>query len=260
MQTISADAEVGSEQAELESDIHESSSTHPKPTTQTSEPSVLENLVNHYSGELLGFMQNLEKASEIASEEVVLEDPQQHQPELEPESPKQTLEESHQPEFDATFSNFASSAPGQSVLEHHVLEHVLADQPESHTSFEQITELDFMITSDSSDGKDEQTNSWFKPGFLSKFSSSSSTKVSKFVPDLPSETITHFVEPNLPSTTDIPSSSNLSIQACAPARTTSVPSPPTLFLDSTILVYVCENIFQELYNHYSVLVSATGQE
>ena len=45
---------------------------------------------------------------------------------------------------------------------------------------------------------------------------------------------------------DLPSSSNLAIQTCAPARTTNVPSSPTLFLDFTILADVCENIFQEL--------------
>jgi len=45
---------------------------------------------------------------------------------------------------------------------------------------------------------------------------------------------------------DQPSSSNLAIQTCAPTRTTNVPSPPTLFLDSTILTDLCENIFQEL--------------
>jgi len=49
------------------------------------------------------------------------------------------------------------------------------------------------------------------------------------------------------SINDQPSSSNLAIQPCAPART-NVPSPPTLFLDSTILADVCENIFQELNN------------
>jgi len=50
----------------------------------------------------------------------------------------------------------------------------------------------------------------------------------------------HITEP------DLPLSSNLAIQTCAPTRTTNVPSPPTLFLDSTILADVCENIFQEL--------------
>ena len=106
-----------------------------------------------------------------------------------------------------------------------------------------------MIISDSSDGKDEQTNFWFKPGFLNKFASSSSTMISKSVPDQPSETNTLFPKPNLSfetSTNDQPSSSNQAIQACTPARSTNVPSPPTVFLDSTILEDVCENIFQEL--------------
>jgi len=48
-------------------------------------------------------------------------------------------------------------------------------------------------------------------------------------------------------TNDQPSSSNLAIQPCAPAKT-NVPSPLTLFLDYTILADVCENIFQELNN------------
>jgi len=39
----------------------------------------------------------------------------------------------------------------------------------------------------------------------------------------------------------------MAIQPIAPAKT-NVPSPPTLFLDSTILAYVFENIFQELNN------------
>jgi len=41
-------------------------------------------------------------------------------------------------------------------------------------------------------------------------------------------------------------SSNQALQACAPAKTTNFPSLPTLFLDSSILADVCENIFQEL--------------
>jgi len=48
------------------------------------------------------------------------------------------------------------------------------------------------------------------------------------------------------TTNNQPSSSNLALQTCAPARPKNIPSPPTLFLDSTILVNVCENIFQEL--------------
>jgi len=44
------------------------------------------------------------------------------------------------------------------------------------------------------------------------------------------------------SVNDQPSSSNLEIQPVAPAKT-NVPSPPTLFLNSTVLANVCENIF-----------------
>jgi len=106
-----------------------------------------------------------------------------------------------------------------------------------------------MIISDSSDNRDKQTNSWFKPGFLNKSASSSFTMISESVPDQPSKTNTLFAEPNLSSetsTNDQPSSSNQGIQACTLARSTNVLSPPTLFLDSTILADVCENIFQEL--------------
>jgi len=46
---------------------------------------------------------------------------------------------------------------------------------------------------------------------------------------------------------DQPSSLNLAIQPVAPAKT-NVPSPPTLFLHSTILANVCDSIFQELNN------------
>jgi len=49
------------------------------------------------------------------------------------------------------------------------------------------------------------------------------------------------------SINDQPSSSRLAIQPCAPSKT-DVPSPATLFLDSTILADVSENIFQELNN------------
>jgi hypothetical protein len=61
---------------------------------------------------------------------------------------------------------------------------------------------------------------------------------------------THAIEINTSTSittdkTDIPSSSSLAIQPCAPAKT-NIPSPPIMFLDSTILADVCENIFQEL--------------
>jgi len=97
LQTIPTDAEAGSEQAEPESDNHVSSPSQPQLTTQTSDPSVLEELANHYSGELPSFKPNSEKASEIASDEVILKKPQQQQPELRPDSPNHIQQESQLP-------------------------------------------------------------------------------------------------------------------------------------------------------------------
>jgi len=50
------------------------------------------------------------------------------------------------------------------------------------------------------------------------------------------------IQETVHSTNDQPSSSNLAIQQIKPTRT-NVPSPPTMFLDSTILSHVCESIF-----------------
>ena len=82
-----------------------------------------------------------------------------------------------------------------------------------------------MITSEVSDMEVEISNSSFTS-----------------VPDQPLETNIQTAIP----TNDQPSSSNLAIQVSTPPRTTKVPSPPTLFLNSSILADVCENIFQEL--------------
>ena len=57
--------------------------SQPKPATQSSDPSILEELANHYSGELPIFKPNSENASEIASEEVVSESSHQQEPYLE---------------------------------------------------------------------------------------------------------------------------------------------------------------------------------
>jgi len=75
LQTIHADVEVESEQAVLESDIPVKSSSS-QPTTQSSDPSVLQESANDYQGELPSFRPN----SEITSNEVVSESPQQHEP------------------------------------------------------------------------------------------------------------------------------------------------------------------------------------
>ena len=73
LQTIPVDVEGGSEQVVPGPNIPETSSSQPQPSTQTSDPSVLDELPNHYQGELPGFEPNLENATEIASDEVTLE-------------------------------------------------------------------------------------------------------------------------------------------------------------------------------------------
>jgi len=59
------------------------SQTQKTQTTQTFEPSIIQNLVNHYLGELPKYETNLEKASDIASDEVMTESTQQHEPDQE---------------------------------------------------------------------------------------------------------------------------------------------------------------------------------
>jgi len=208
-----ADAEVIGDHVCPESlNLKESSSSHPTTTTQTSETSVLENMVSHYSGELPGVEPNLERTSKVASGEVALESPQHQTPKLQMTS--------------TTFP--AVSVPEQTVSEQHVPEQNLSVHIEPLSIPETVSELDFMITSEASDVEIEQSNSF-------------STMIVTSVSDQPSDT---FIQTPT-STNDQPSSSNLAIQPCAPAKT-NVPSPPTLFLDSTILADVYENIFQEL--------------
>jgi len=84
LQTIPGDVEFASEQAKPESDIPETStSSQSKPSSQISDPSVLEELANHYKGELPDFEPNLEIASKIVPDMPVSESSQQHQPNLE---------------------------------------------------------------------------------------------------------------------------------------------------------------------------------
>jgi len=71
LQFVPADAEVVDDQTGPESANHVVSLSTSKPTTQTSDSSVIQDLINHYSGELPGFESNLEKASDLASIEVM---------------------------------------------------------------------------------------------------------------------------------------------------------------------------------------------
>jgi hypothetical protein len=163
---VPADADVIGEHVGSESaNISESSSSHPTPMNQTLEPSILENLVSHYSGELPGVEPNSEKASEITSMEVVLEEPPQQQPAQRPQSPNQTQ---HVPEPEVTMVAEPSSTHIGETLSP-ALPYVLkrVDDPPSVSICAPVVE---------------------------KITSTSTTTVA----------------------TDIPSSSNLAIQPCAP--------------------------------------------
>jgi len=89
IQFVPADAEgVNDHKGTNISNIDVSSSepisqTQTTQTTQTFEPSIIQNLVNHYSGELPEYETNLEKAFDIASDEVMTKIPQQHEPDQE---------------------------------------------------------------------------------------------------------------------------------------------------------------------------------
>jgi len=71
IQFVPVDAEgvddhTGSESANIDVSLSPS-----KTTIETNEPAVIQGLINHYSGELPGYEINLERASDIASDEVM---------------------------------------------------------------------------------------------------------------------------------------------------------------------------------------------
>jgi len=84
IQSIPVDAEGADDHTVINFANINVSSPHPtSPTTETSEPSIIQNLVNYYSGELPEYETNQEQASDIASDEVMTKSPQQHEPNLE---------------------------------------------------------------------------------------------------------------------------------------------------------------------------------
>ena len=74
IQSIAPDFEIPTTTTSIEPQYQ------PKPATQSSDPSILEEFANHYSSELPSFKPNSENAFEIASGEVVSESPQQQEP------------------------------------------------------------------------------------------------------------------------------------------------------------------------------------
>jgi len=83
IQFVPADAEGADDHTGTDISYIDVSSSQPISQTQTaetSEPSIIQNLVNHYPGKLPEYESNQEKASDIASDEVMTERPQQHEP------------------------------------------------------------------------------------------------------------------------------------------------------------------------------------
>jgi len=129
IQSIPADAEgaddhIGTESANINvSSAHLTSPTQTTPTKETSEPSIIQNLVHHYSGELPEYETNLEKVSNTASDEAMTESPQQHEPNQEM----------------ASITNLDSVLIPEPVPEQNVPKLVVPEQPASELSIlEQI--------------------------------------------------------------------------------------------------------------------------
>jgi len=135
IQFVPADAEGVTDQAGPNSANIDVSSSHPDSptqTTETHESSVIQGLINHYSGELPGYEPNLEKASDIASDEVMTESPHQQTPNQEMASSTNTdyvlIPDHIHPEQDA---------PEQDVPKLSVPEHVISNQsPATNTIVE----------------------------------------------------------------------------------------------------------------------------
>jgi len=75
-------------QAEIETDTCEPSNSQPKWPTKLFEPNVLDQLVSHYYGELPEVESELQKAFEVAPDEVASESPQQQSAEPQTDSTK----------------------------------------------------------------------------------------------------------------------------------------------------------------------------
>jgi len=281
LQSNSTDAEVVGDQTGPESAYHEVAISPTKPTTQTSDPSVIQDLINHYSGELPGFEPNLEKAYELASDEVISESPQQQEPDIQMISNTYTdlvIHPAYQPfHLNATQSNISFGISLRNLSNQKLSAY------ENHSFFSQdstfvVQPLNvaapsniIMIDSDSDEkdsiicdhpsissqnpehftepnvkitsdtDEDEQPTQWFIPGFLKQTLSSSSSFVLESVHDQPFEPTSLLTISEINS--DLPSSSN---QLGSPIQTSTISSPPTLLLDSIIIKEVCENIFMDL--------------
>ena len=176
-------------QTEPETNTCEPSNSQPKSPTKLAEPNVLDQLVSHYSSELPEVASELQKASEVASDEVTSESPQ------------------HQSDEPQTTSTKIQIIP----------KYVESTSCTEEVSEPEATEMKIdMINSLSTSASDDM----------------SETNISTTIPTHP--------------TNNQPSSSHLAIQPITPPKADKIPIPPTMYLDSSLLADVCENIFQEL--------------
>jgi len=176
-------------QAETETNTCEASNSQPKSPTKLSEPNVLDQLVSHYSGELPEVESELQKASEVASDEVASESAQHQTPEPQTVSTKIQI----------------------------IPEYIESTSCTEEVSEPEATEMEIDMTNSFSTSASDDM---------------SETNISTTIPTIP--------------TYNQSSSSNLAIQPISPPKPAKIPFPPTMYLDSSLLADVYENIFQEL--------------
>jgi len=178
-------------------------------TNQSEDNSVLNNLSSHLSGELPNVEINLQKASEVTTFVVALENQQQHAPES-----RKTLSNSEQ----VTITVLEQPFPEQRVPEHTVSKQTGSNHTSSPPPSEMDVEYDGMITSEVSDDEIEQ---------------SSSMEIEQSSSNQPSSSITQSL-PSINQPID-----NLQIEPFAAPKPRKLPSQSTRFLDSVVLQGVC---------------------
>ena len=249
LQTIPTDAEVGSEQAMPESGIPETSSSQPQPSTQTSDPSVLDELANHYQGELPGFEPNLERASEIVSDEVNLESAQQQEPNLKMATNTCTeliIHPEYQPyHLNATHSNISFGIALRKLAnKKSSIPNLLAsdDQPSSSTQ-----PISVALPST------EPTLNPAEPGqvIIELAVDEVPTHNGTTLPSSAPFVLEHINDPRFVSTRPVATESTSMLTLGEPSSSnstqlTDITFSPTILLDYIILKEVCENIFKDL--------------
>jgi len=141
-----------------------------------------------------------------------------------------------------------TNIPEQSVIEN-LVSHYSGELPEFESELQKASE----VASDevASESPQQQTpepqtattSTQIIPDHIEMTKSSSTSAFDDI-----SETNIPTIPTNIPTipTNNQPSPSNLALQPITPPKPTKIPFPPTMYLDSSLLADVCENIFQEL--------------